>query len=89
MKIKVKHILSFLLLAAIITAAIGLFIREEQMILADLLIGGAVTTTFFITMPIFIYHRWKDRSVKDYMLSEENIKKMRDYSKQNTPSKRK
>ena len=24
-------------------------------------------------MPLFIYRRWKDRDVKDYMLSKENI----------------
>jgi hypothetical protein len=32
-------------------------------------------------MPLFIYHRWKNRSVKDYMLTKENIKKMQDYQK--------
>lgn len=83
MKFKIKYLLTFLLLGAIVAAIIGLYIQDEQVVLGDLLIGGAVVTTFFITMPIFIYHRWKDRNVKDYMLSEENIRKMQDYSKKN------
>jgi len=29
---------------------------------------------------MFLYHRWKDRNVKDYMLDEDNIRKMRDFN---------
>jgi len=28
-------------------------------------------------MPLFLYHRWKGKQLKDYTLSEENLKKMR------------
>ena len=40
-------------------------------------IGFSVAGGFFILMPLFIYHRWKDKKVKDYMLTEENIMKMK------------
>ena len=39
------------------------------------IIGGA-----FILMPIFIYHRWKGRDVKEYMLTEDAIKRMNDFN---------
>jgi hypothetical protein len=32
-------------------------------------------------MPVFIYHRWKNKNVKDYMLTKENIEKMQDFQK--------
>lgn len=42
--------------------------------------GIAVTGLFLVLMPLFIYHRWKDKKVKDYMLSEENIMKMKAFN---------
>ena len=37
----------------------------------------SIAALFFVWMPAFIYHRWKDRSMQDYMLTKENIDKMR------------
>lgn len=47
------------------------------------IIGGA-----FILMPVFIYHRWKDRNVKDYMLTEDAIKRMNDFNNSTDPPKK-
>ncbi len=41
-------------------------------------IGFGVMGIFFIVFPLFSYHRWKDKDVKDYMLTKENLDKMRD-----------
>ena len=43
-------------------------------------IGFGIASGFFILMPVFIYHRWKDKNVKDYMLTEENIMKMKAFN---------
>jgi hypothetical protein len=43
-------------------------------------VGFGVVGFFFIVMPTFIYHRWKDKKVKDYMLTEENIMKMKAFN---------
>ncbi len=72
-------ILSFLIAIAI---AIGFYYRmDDQIILGDRIIGVAVLASVFILMPIFLYHRWKGKKLKDYTLSEENFKKMRDRKK--------
>jgi len=34
----------------------------------------------FIVMPLFIYNRRKNKDIKDYMLTEESIKKMRAFN---------
>lgn len=44
------------------------------------LIGLSVVLGFFVLMPLFIYHRWKDRKVADYMLTKEAIERMQDYN---------
>ena len=43
-------------------------------------IGFSVIGGFFLLMPTFIYHRWKDRKVKDYMLTDESFQRMKDYN---------
>ncbi|MFT5102557.1 MAG: hypothetical protein ACI86C_000197 [Candidatus Latescibacterota bacterium] len=76
-----KYLLPFLLVAAIFGVSYGFYIRPEDSKTGEFLIGISIAITFFITIPIFIYRRWKDRSVKDYMLTKENIEKMRNYAK--------
>jgi len=41
-------------------------------------IGFGVLGLFFIVFPLFSYHRWKDKNVKDYMLTKESLDKMRE-----------
>ena len=36
---------------------------------------------FFIVFPLFSYYRWKGKNLKDYMITKENIEKMRENQK--------
>ncbi len=45
------------------------------------LIGFGVVGVFFIVFPLFSYYRWKGKNVKDYMLTQENLDKMRGFKK--------
>lgn len=49
--------------------------------LGDIIIGFAVLIGTFVFMPIFLAIRWKGKKLKDYTLSDENLKKMREKSK--------
>lgn len=42
------------------------------------LIGYGVLGLFFIAIPLFSWHSWKDKNPKDYMLNKENLDKMRE-----------
>ncbi len=69
------------ILAIIILIAVGTgfyFRMNDKMILGDRIIGIAVLASAFILMPIFLYVRWKDKNLKDYTLTKENLDKMRD-----------
>lgn len=50
-------------------------------------IGLSIVGGFFILMPTFIYHRWKDRKVADYMLTEDALKRMKAYNESKPPEK--
>ncbi len=75
-----KYIIKILFIAIIILISVGYYFKNsEDHSTGDVLVGIGILVSSFILMPIFIYHRWKNKKVKDYMLTEENLKKMRDY----------
>ena len=75
-------IIKILALLIFIAVLVGFYFRwEEEVILGDRIIGMAVLASSFILLPLFLYHRWKGKSLKDYTLSDENLKKMKDRNK--------
>ena len=44
-------------------------------------IGFGTLGLFIIVFPLFSWYRWKDKNVKDYMLTKENLDKMRENQK--------
>ncbi|WP_271423615.1 hypothetical protein [Aequorivita sinensis] len=81
-----KYILIILLIVVFTGLGSGFYIKPEDEATGNLLIGLSISLGFFILMPLFIYHRWKDKNVKDYMLTKENILKMQEY--QNSKDKK-
>lgn len=75
-----KHLLQLFVLISIVGICYGFYLKPENTYQGDLYIGLSLVLLIFITMPIFIYRRWKNKDVKDYMLTKENIKKMRDFN---------
>ena len=72
-----------ILIALIAGSAIyGFTLQGEDRGSGDFFIGISIAALFFVWMPLFIYHRWRKRSFKDYMLTKENIDKMREVSRE-------
>ena len=70
-----------LFFSLVIMMGVGFYFRGvDDILTGDRLIGLSILIGVFILMPMFLYHRWKDRKVQDYMLNQDNIKKMRDFS---------
>lgn len=74
-----KYIISILFISVLFALGIGFYIKPNDEATGNLIIGLSLMVGFFLLMPLFIYHRWRNRNVKDYMLTKENIKKMQDY----------
>ena len=73
-----KYLIIFLFIATLGSIFTG-FIIESQY--SQKFIGFGVLGLFLIAFPVFAYYRWKDKDVKDYMLTKENLDKMNDYRK--------
>ena len=57
---------------------IGFYIKTfEDSNEGNKIVGFTVLTAAFIFMPIFLFHRWKGKKLKDYTLSKENLEKLR------------
>jgi hydrogenase-4 membrane subunit HyfE len=45
------------------------------------IIGISVLLLTFVLLPLFLYYRFRNKNLKDYMLTKENIDKMIEKSK--------
>ncbi|MBP0904669.1 hypothetical protein ACFSKN_10705 [Mariniflexile gromovii] len=70
-----KYLIFFLFIAAFASILTGYFLESDY---SQKLIGFGVSGLFLIVFPLFSYYRWKDKNVKDYMLTKENLEKMRE-----------
>ena len=73
-----KYIILLLTLCSFGSIGYGYFTGSE---LSEKFIGFGVLGLFLIVIPLFSYHRWKGKNVKDYMITKENLDKMRENQK--------
>ena len=73
-----KYLILLLFLAALGSIVTGYFLENEW---SQKLIGFGVVGLFLVVFPLFSYYRWKDKNLKDYMLTKENLDKMREREK--------
>lgn len=75
-----KIVIWILFIASAALIGLGFFIESEY---SKKCIGFGTIGLFFFVFPLFSYYRWKDKKVEDYMLTKENLDKMRDSQKRN------
>jgi len=75
-----KYIIRMLFILVVLLVGIGYYFKNTgDHPRGDTFVGIGILGASFILMPVFIYHRWKNKNVKDYMLTEENLRKMKEY----------
>ena len=75
---KLNYIIVAILLASVGSIIYGFTIMEENPVIANKYIGFGTVGIFLIAMPLFLIKESKGKKVKDYMLTEENIRKMQE-----------
>ncbi|MEZ4810035.1 MAG: hypothetical protein R2819_06710 [Allomuricauda sp.] len=84
MKIKLKHIIVAIVLLSFTSIGYGFSIKEEDVDMANKYIGVGTIGLFLIAMPLFLFKQSRGKSMKDYMLTKDNIKKMQDNEQKKT-----
>ena len=73
------HIITLVAFIASMTSIVcGLVLNVAY---SQKLVGFGVLGLFLVVFPLFSYYRWKGKDVKDYMLTKENLEKMRENQK--------
>ncbi|SEP71055.1 hypothetical protein SAMN05421824_0120 [Hyunsoonleella jejuensis] len=75
-----KYVILVLTLVSFGLILSGFLITIEN---SEKCIGLGVVILFLLVFPLFTYYRWKDKNLKDYMLTKENLDKMRENQKEN------
>lgn len=73
-----KWIVRILSVGILIAFVVGFYVRAEEKLKGDQIIGISVLATVFVLMPVFLAYSWKGKKLKDYMLTKENMDKMKD-----------
>ena len=69
-----KYLIALSFIASVASIICGYWLEVDY---GQKLIGFGVLGLFFVVIPLFTYHRWKDRDAKEYMLTKEKIEDMR------------
>ena len=70
-----KYLITILFVLSLGSIVTGYILNSEY---SQKFIGFGVLGLFVIVFPLFAYYRWKNKSLKDYMLTKENLDKMRE-----------
>ena len=77
-----KYLIWFLFSVTITSIFLGLIVDFSY---SEQLVGFGVIGLCVIVFPLFSYYRWKDKKIADYMLTQENLEKMRKYNDSKEP----
>ncbi|HEA20428.1 hypothetical protein LCGC14_1217780 [marine sediment metagenome] len=72
-----KYLIILILIASLTSIVYGFYIQEEQLLVSHKYIGYGTVGIFLVAMPLFLITFSRGKKMKDYMLNEENILKMR------------
>ena len=73
-----KYIIFILFILSLASIITGYFFDVKY---SQKFVGFGVVGLFVIVFPLFSYYRWKNKNLKDYMLTQENLDKMREFKK--------
>jgi uncharacterized membrane protein len=74
---KLKYVIVIIVIASAASILYGFNIKEESEAIGNKYIGVGTIGLFLIAMPLFLIKESKGKKMEDYMLTKENIEKMR------------
>lgn len=83
MRKKLRYVVLFVVLASLGSIGYGFSLLEEAPPTAHKFIGVGVVGLFLVAMPLFLIVESRGKKMKDYMLTDENIRKMRERREKN------
>ena len=79
-----RYLILLIVLASFGCIAYGFNLEDSQEVTAHKFIGGGTVGLFLVAMPLFLIKESRGKKMNDYMLTEENIRKMQGKSTKET-----
>ena len=70
-----KNIISIFFFLSMLGIALGFYYKSGDELLGNKIIGASVSFMVFVFMPLFIYHRYKNKNINDYVFDLNKFKK--------------
>jgi hypothetical protein len=84
-----KALVRILFVSIFVALSYGLYHKSQvDFTSGNRIIGFTVLVGAFVFLPLFLYHRWNGKQLKDYTLSNENLKKMKESMNRTPPRKK-
>ena len=83
MRRKLRYLVLLIVLASLGSIIYGFTLLEDNPVTANKCIGFGVVGLFLLAMPLFLILESRGKKMKDYMLTDENVRKMRQRREQN------
>jgi hypothetical protein len=83
MRRKLRYLVLLIVLASLGSIIYGFTLLEDTPVTANKCIGFGVVGLFLLAMPLFLIVESRGKKMKDYMLTDENVRKMRQRREQN------
>jgi len=77
-----KFLISAILILVICSLTYGFYIKSNGDTSGEVIIGISVLVVAFILMPLFIYHRYKDKNASEFRL-DKWFEKLKENEKEN------
>ena len=61
-----KFVISIVLIVVLGMLTYGYFVKQSGDVNGEIIIGISVLIVAFVLMPLFIYHRYKNKNIKDF-----------------------
>ncbi|MCO5724380.1 hypothetical protein [Robiginitalea marina] len=79
-----RYVVLLIVLASLAAIALGFSLMEEDPVAGNKYIGFGVVGLFLLAMPLFLVFESRGKKMKDYMLTDENLRKMRENREKNS-----
>lgn len=66
-----KYVLQFLIAVIVCLIGYGFYMNHQAYQAGDKFIGFGVMMMAFVLMPLFIFHRFRNKKIEDYMIKND------------------
>ncbi len=73
-----KLVIQIILVLVVINFSIGFYLLYQEHPKGDIVVGIGVLLFSFVLMPLFLYHRYRSKKMKDYMLDKDKMNQIID-----------